>query len=321
MKDTEYTFAVARIRSNENKLLNAQDYASVISAPSYEEAARRLSDKGYEINGVDYSGALDKRLDECWELISSVLPDPSQFDSILIKNDFANLKVAEKAFILDKSTDGLFERPSVYDPEEIKEYVFNRKNSSLPFPLQHADRSSHRILSKTRFAQLSDSVIDRASMEWSIKLAAKADHPVLLEIAEAEAALASIKVLYRCILTEKEPSFMERAVCACSYYDKERIIKAADKGMNAFLEYLSHTSLAGAGKALKESPTAFEKWSDDKITDILKCAKTEYFSIAPLAAYYYAATTEIRNVRIILSAKQGGLAEDIIRARVRESYV
>lgn len=321
MKDTDYTFAVARIRSNENRLLTSAELNAVISAPTYKEAVARLNEKGYEINGADYSPALSVRMEELWKTVCEVLPDKSQFDSIILKNDFANLKILSKALILGKEPDGLYEFPSVYPPEEIKENVFARKNSLLPECLQHADRSSYRILSKTRFAQLSDSVIDRASMEWSIKTAKKGDNPILLQMAEIDTACADIKVLYRCILTNKAQSFMERAVAECSAFPKADIIAAALRGMDDFISYLSHTDYKGAAEAISISTTEFERWCDNKKLSALKETKTEVFGISPIVAFYYAAQTEIRNIRIILSAKINGLPEETIRARVRDSFV
>ncbi len=321
MKDTDYTFAVARIRSNEARLLTSAELNAVISAATYKEAVSRLNEKGYEISDTDYSPALSKRMENLWKTVCEVLPDKSQFDSVILKNDFANLKILSKAFILGKDPECEYEFPSVYSPEELKENVFARKNSLLPECLQHADRSSYRILSKTKFAQLSDSVIDRASMEWSIKTAKKADNPILLEMAEIDTACADIKVLYRCILTEKAQSFMERAVAECRAFSKTDIIAAALKGMDSFLEFLSHTDYKGAADALKVSTTEFERWCDNKKISALKNTKTEVFGISPIVAFYYAAETEIRNIRIILSAKMNGLPEETIRARVRDSFV
>ena len=206
MKDTDYTFAVARVRANETHLLTSAELSSLTAAPGYAECVRRLREKGYAIEGADYNAALEKRLAEMWELISDVLPDPSQFNSILIKNDFHNLKVSVKALFTQKDPAPLFARPSVYAPEEIKTDVFARENGKLPVELQHADRSAYRILSKTGFAQLADTVIDRASMEQAISIAKTADHPVLLQLAQADAALTGIKVLYRCIRAGKANS-------------------------------------------------------------------------------------------------------------------
>ncbi len=65
----------------------------------------------------------------------------------------------------------------------------------------------------------------------------------------------------------------------------------------------------------------FEKWCDDRLTQVLCSAKTDIYGIAPLAAYWFAVRSEVRNVRIILSAKCSGMSDETVRGRVRELYV
>ena len=55
--------------------------------------------------------------------------------------------------------------------------------------------------------------------------------------------------------------------------------------------------------------------------ELCRSAKYEFFGFAPIAAYYFAKTTEIKTVRIVLSAKLAGVPNDIIRERVRDLYV
>ena len=321
MKDTDYSFAVARVRVNETRLLTNAELGALVAAPTYEECVRRLKEKGYEIAGTDYAPALDRKQADMWALLTEILPDPAQMNSLLIKNDFHNLKVCLKALVAEKQTDGLFAAPAVYDPAEIKKYVFSRENAKLPPELQHADRSAYNILTKTGFAQLADTVIDRAALEHAIALAKQADHPVLLRFAETHAALTDIRVLYRCILTGKAESFMQRAVCACGAFDKNEIIAAAAAGMPAFLEFLSHTAYADGAEALKESMTAFETWADDTLLALLTPGKSEAFGIGALVGYYHAVRTEVLNVRVLLSGKLNGLPQDTIRERMRRLYV
>lgn len=321
MKDTEYTFAVARIRSNENRLISAQDLESVINAPSYEDAVAKLNSCGYEIKGTDYTPALNKRLNDAWQLVYEVLPDKSELDSLIIANDFANLKIALKSMVTGEQASHLYETPSVWDSAEIEKNCRARSNSRLPEPLQHADRSAYSILTKTGYAQLGDAVIDRAALEWAIKLSEKSDNSYVPAIAQMNAATADIRILYRCIKAGKARSFMERSVCACEAFDKKDIITAAEMGLDRFFEFLSHTDYSGAAAALKESTVAFEKYCDDMKIKLLRGAKTETFGIAPVIAYYYAAEAEVKNARIILSAKMNSVSADAIKARVRELYV
>lgn len=321
MNKYEYTYAVARIRANEAKLLTPQQLNSVIAAPNFDEALRRVSDFGYDIGEDGYASALEKRAKEVDELVFGILPDKTMLDCMLIKNDFANLKVCLKALVCDKPTDGLFTSPSVYDPDEIKKHVFDRKNDKLPECMRHADRSGYRILTQTHFAQLADSVIDRAAMEQTVAFAEKADNEVMREWAQAYVALSDIKVLFRALKAKKSESFILRAVAECNAFDKKDIVKAVLKGEDAFFEFMSHTPFAAVAEALKRSTAEFEKRSDEYIIDLFGRFKNDPFGIAPIAAFRYAAQIEILDLRIILSAKHNGMSEDDIRGRVRGSDV
>ena len=45
------------------------------------------------------------------------------------------------------------------------------------------------------------------------------------------------------------------------------------------------------------------------------------FGLGPVAAYIIAKETEIKSVRILLTAKQNGFPMEMIRERMRETYV
>ena len=89
----------------------------------------------------------------------------------------------------------------------------------------------------------------------------------------------------------------------------------------AVMEYLNGAGYAEAAEALKESPSAFERWCDNRIIETIQPQKTNPFSVGPLVAYVIARQNEIKTVRIILTCKQNGLSDDSIRERVREMYV
>ena len=91
--------------------------------------------------------------------------------------------------------------------------------------------------------------------------------------------------------------------------------------MDAICEYLAGTSYAGGADALKESPSAFERWCDNRMIETIKPQKYNSFSVGPLVAYELARENEIKTVRIILTGKQNGFSDEAIRERVREMYV
>ena len=72
---------------------------------------------------------------------------------------------------------------------------------------------------------------------------------------------------------------------------------------------------------LKESPSAFEKWCDDRMTELIKEQKSNPFTLGPIMAYSIARQNEINTVRIILSGKLNNIDDSIIRERLRTMYV
>ena len=125
-----------------------------------------------------------------------------------------------------------------------------------------------------------------------------------------------------CVRKCRYCDFLSFASDACvreKYVDQ--LIRAALAGEEEIAQYLEGTSYAGGADALRESPSAFERWCDNRMIQSLKPQKYESFSVGPLLAYLVARENEIKTVRIILTGKQNDFPEEAIRERVREMYV
>lgn len=85
-------------------------------------------------------------------------------------------------------------------------------------------------------------------------------------------------------------------------------------------DYLVTTAYAGGAEALAESPSAFERWCDNRMIETMRPQKYQAFSVGPLVAYIVARENEIKTVRIILTGKQNQFPEEAIRERIREMY-
>ena len=75
-------------------------------------------------------------------------------------------------------------------------------------------------------------------------------------------------------------------------------------------------------RALQGGPlTEFEKLCDDVVGDYLAGALFVPFGEAPLVGYLAARETEYTNLRILLMGRGAVIAPDVIRSRLRASYV
>ena len=80
MHETEYTYAVARIRANELSLLTDADMDQLIAAADVQTAERILTDKGRSANAENGSPDLcENELLKAWRLISESIPNEVLF--------------------------------------------------------------------------------------------------------------------------------------------------------------------------------------------------------------------------------------------------
>ncbi len=319
MKDTAYAFAVGSVRARENALLTREELSSLVAVRDEKELLRRLGEKGC----LNAAGEPDfsRRAAETWAYIENLLPDKRVFDPVLILNDFHNLKVLVKALIAERDPAPMFLSPSLYDPNDLKAAVFARENDKLPERLRHAHRSAYRILTKTGFSQLADTVVDRAALENSMALAREYGDGTLIRYTEAYAAAADLRVFVRCIAAGKEKSFMNRAVAETPLFDKTAALDAAGEGLPALLDLLASTALSPLAQALREKDPAFEAKCDAFAAKTLDAGRSDAFGVAPVLRYYLRAGEEIRNLRILLTGKLNNLPEETIRERMRWGYV
>jgi V/A-type H+-transporting ATPase subunit C len=138
---------------------------------------------------------------------------------------------------------------------------------------------------------------------------------------ELTVASADIKTAIRACRTGKDKQFLERALVKCESLDISRLADAAVDSLDSIYEYLERTSYSDAIPEIKKSPSAFERWCDNRIIESIRPQIHNPFTIGPLAAYILARENEIKTVRIILSGKINDLAEESVRERVREMYV
>lgn len=320
--DNNYLYAVANIRANELSLLSRADIDALIDAPDYKTALTLLDGKGYDTSfGSDYSAMLDGETEKTWSLIKSVAPSAEALDIFIVKNDFQNLKAALKSEKTGEDAEKYLVSPSVIPKELLLKAVKERDFDSLPDFISDAAEKCLEVITKTENGQLCDIAADRACLEAMSGFAKSADNDIVAAYGDIFIKSAVLKTAYRAILTNKKRGFLEEALPDIPEIKKADLIDASLQGTDALYDFVSSLGLESFAEALKNSPSAFEKYCDDAVMENMKKAKYTAFGLGPIAAYIFARMTEIGCVRIILSAKFNGTSEETVRERMRELYV
>ena len=324
MDDKQFTYAVARIRSKEITLLNKQSLDQLLSCKSYEECLQLLMEKGWgQSENETAEQLLAMEREKTWNLIRELVDkeDMSIFNVFLYSNDFHNLKAAIKQVYMKKETPNIFIQNGTVDPEIILEAAKAHDFTKLPSFMSACAEEAYEVLFHTGDSQLCDVIIDKAALEAISSKANEMDNDLLEGYAQLKCAAANINIAIRAYKTNKGIEFLERAFAECDSLNKTKLIEATLNSEEAIYEYLETTVYNDAIDAIKESPSAFDRWCDNRIIEYIKPQKYNSFTISPLAAYVLAKENEIKSVRIILSGKLNSLSEETIKERLRDMYV
>ena len=324
MSKTKYTYAVARIRALEVSLLTNAVIEQLLACKSAEQALQLLVEKGWgdlTAGTLDADEVLNKEEEKMWQTIREVAPDMHVFDVLSLPKLYHNLKAAIKEVCTEVENKNIFYDDCEISGEEMFALVQNKEFDKLPGNMPVTAREAFDTLLHTRDGQLCDLIIDRATLEAMLEAGKKSGEKIIEEYAQTAVAIADIKIAVRSQKTGKNAEFMKKAMVNCSEINVDQLTQAALAGAEEIAQYLEGTSYREGADALRISPSAFERWCDNKMTDSMRSQKYESFSVGPLLAYLLARQNEIKTVRIILTGKQNEFPDEAIRERIREMYV
>ncbi|MDY5577857.1 MAG: V-type ATPase subunit [Lachnospiraceae bacterium] len=318
-----YVYAVARIRSLEMSLFSNAVIDQLISCKNYDSCLQFLVEKGWGDSDTesDAEAMLSKEHEKTWKIMHELAPDMSVFDVLSYPNLFHNLKAAVKQVVIGKTGADIFYDDCGIDGETMVKIIAEKNYQALPKNMQEAARDAYETFVQTRDGQLCDIIVDQAALKAIYEAGKKADDAILKAYAESTVAVADIKIAVRAQKTGKSIDFMKQAMAECASVSVDKLSHAALNGLEGICSYLDETDYSEGAEALRESPSAFERWCDNRIITTIKPQKYNSFSVGPLVAYILARENEIKTVRIILSGKQNGFSDESIRERVREMYV
>ena len=319
----EYTYAVARIRYRESRLLTDSDLSNLMASKDAATVVRLLKEKGWGDSSSDESieNLLKAEEVKLWSFIDEIVPDRSVFDFMLVPGDFHNLKVAVKAITRDIAPDDMFVPDCTFDSGKLYDALKRRDYDSLPEFLAPTAKEAMTTLLETSDGQLCDIIIDKACLVYVYNTGKDNENELVKLYCELYVACADIKIAVRSAKVGKSPEFIRRSLAECATLDVRRLAAAASMGYSDIIAYLNETEYKSAVDAISESMSAFEQWCDDFLTEAMKPQKWEPFSLGPIVAYIIARQNEIKAVQMILSAKVNDLSEDMIKERLRKMYV
>ena len=323
MSDLDYVYAVARIRVKEKFLLSDMDINQLAGMQDDHAVLAYLEDKGWgdAASAGDPDAVLAAEERKTLDLMRELKIDPAVFELLSLPNLYHNLKTGIKEICTSDDNAQAFYPDDNYGYENMIRILSDKDFKALPEHMRDAAERAYEVMLQTRDGQKCDVIIDRACLDTMKAAGRKSKNALLRDYVESTVAVTDIKVAVRALRTGKNMAFLKEALAPCDSLDVRALAIAASENEEALLSYLETHGFREAAEALRESPSAFERWCDNRLIATIRPQKTNSVSMGPIIAYYLARQNEVKTVRIILTAKANGFSEEATRERVREMYV
>lgn len=328
LKDTDYLFISTRLRSLENRLLTRERMERMLEARTDEDAAKVLSECGYEGLEPLSADALEQALaaarEETFSELSALSPNPQIVDVFRMKYDYHNAKALIKCAATGQDASRLLIDAGRVPADKLRESVQRGDFSELPDALGTAMTEAADVLSATGDPQRCDFVLDRAYYKELSQLAADSRSSFLQEYVRLMIDAANLKSAVRILRMHKDLEFLNAVIMDGGSVDKSAIATAVMSGGSlegVFTGHLQEAAALGDSTAKGGRQTAFEKACDDALNSYLQQSRMIPFGDGVLTAYAAAKENEITAARIILSGRLSGVPAESIRERLRDAYV
>lgn len=328
IKDTDYVYLSAYVRGRERGLLTRERLERMAAAPDFDEAAKVLVECGYPdlagASDAEVEAALAKRRTAALGDVASICPEPALVDAFRLKYDYHNAKVIVKADGAGVSGDPLLSDAGRVSPDALKRAYAEDDWRSVPSALAAAVREARSTLARTSNPQLTDMGLDKAYYAELLILTRTLSDSFFTDYVRLSIDLANLRSAVRCVRGGLDEGVLKAALVPSGTVSPDRVARAVyGEGVTAVFTGSELSKAATLGqRAVEGAPlSAFERECDNVLTRRLKEAKLVSFGPAVAAAYLASMDSELVAARMVLLGKRGGVSPEMLRERLRDTYV
>lgn len=299
----------------------------MLSATGFAEAAKLLTDCGYEdlssrgIGALD--GALSARRAAIFAEVAHLAPDAAVVDAFRMKYDYHNAKTIVKASAAGTSPDGTLSLAGRVSPEAMRAAYDAQEYGDLPPVLATAMREAREVLARTGDPQAADVLLDRAFFDELSAAAEQMNNAYFTGYVRLLIDRTNAAATVRTARMSKTTEFLRGVLIDGGDVAPEQLLSATAETFASLFASSPLSAAAEAGVAAMQggSVTAFELACDNAVNAYLARAKMTAYGAEPVVAYLAATENELTAVRMILTGLHSGIPTETIRERLRDFYV
>jgi len=331
--ETEYTYAVGRIRELERGLLDRVLLDKMIEASDLTSSLNLLIESdlsaySFDIyNPADFENSLNKELLSTYKVIKDISPYPFLYYIFALNYDFHNLKVLVKSKYLNKKfTESLSEIGTI----NIKNLIIaieEEKFTEIPVSFESAVRKTISEYNKLQDPEIIDLILDKEKYSIIFNILKNIETPFLKNFIKINIDFNNIIVSIRTKIRGEDKNFLKEVLIDEGNFNLKNILTMFDSPLSSWntkftkTDYEKVVEMGLKGYQENNSLIEIERLRDNFILNFVKIGKFITFGIEPLVGFIIAKENDIKNIRIILSGKLNKLSPANIKERIRDVYV
>ncbi len=312
MPQASYPYAVGRIRSLENGMLDTVKLKR-IAAADLDEALKILLDSGYGAGAQgDEEKLIKAQLAETRKLVMAITPDAGLTGLFLLPIDAHNLKVLLKARLLGVEAEDMLEEGGIFPVDILQKCVAEKSYYALPPALKKGLEDLERQMQRHVSPRQISAAVDVAVFAYIAEVIEEQDSDYAREYFSAMADLTNVRTLVRARVLGWDAEMLSPLVIPCGSIAKEHIVAALEAPNEQLVFKLNR---GRHGKAIvdaldeymvKNSAVVLEKRMNAALMKVIRAAKNDIFGLGPVVGYLMGREAEAKALRLIFAAKRAG---------------
>lgn len=332
MPQKSVLYAMGRIKSLEDRLIDTARLERMLQAPDAMESLRVLIEAGYGAPATaqapqDYERLIEHELAETGKLIHEITPDEAVTDLFMMRYDYANAKALFKMRLSGNREPEALSALGRIPAEVLEQAVEGKPSAELPGHLAAAMDEAGQYLAGGRDPARLDGILDRAYISWAAGAAARVRKaPMVRAYFRDQADLYNLVALIRLRRMGGQAEQLRGCLAQGGAVKPELISECfplapeqvADRLRGHFDSQVLDEVVQGL---ITGSTWQLERTTDNRLMELARRGKADIFTIGPILGFLLAREAEAKAIRLIMVGKLNRLPQEKIRERLREMYV
>lgn len=318
-------------RVYEKNLLTSENLKRIIDTDNLEEALSSLNDTKYgELiqkleRAEDYEKILSQMLLDSYKAMIKISPDENLVHYLEEKYNFHNLKTLVKELIQDADYSSIYIDIGKIDHVKIKRNLKEDLTDNDKY-LSYAKKALD-LYKENKDPQDIDLSLDKDFYEKLLEDSENLDYESLINFTKERIDLTNLKTLLRIKGQGQSVDLLEKALINGGNIDKNLFRDSLNADKNSYSNlFFKEKIYPQVKKSMEENDLnkamqKLEKVIDNHLMDFAKESKKVSYGPEVIMGYLISREMEIKNLRIILTAKLNSLSREFMEERLRDLYV